>query len=222
MTVRDIAFWARSARADARLNRLRRAHGDASAFDRLYADREDPYGAELPQYRYQRRKYASLLSLLPRQSYRNALDIGCGLGTFTRMLAPFTEHILGTDISAEAIQQARKRSAAHPNITYSQRDVLEDSSADARFDLIVLADTLYYIVPLTDARLKSIARTLALKLAPGGLLLVVNHFFFGIDSPSRATREIHNAFRWAPDLEQVAEHRRAFFLATLLRRSRAE
>jgi SAM-dependent methyltransferase len=220
MTARDIAFWIRSARADSRLNRLRHERGVASAFDQLYAGLNDPFGAELPQYRYQQRKYNSLLSMLPRRPYHNVLDVGCGLGTFTRKLAPFAEHILGTDISAEAVGQARKLSTEHPNISYSQRDILDDSQPEAIFDLIVLADTLYYIDPLTDARLKSIVDNLSAKLAPGGLLLLVNHYFFGIDMPSRGTREIHDAFRWASGLERVAEYRRAFFLATLLRRSR--
>jgi SAM-dependent methyltransferase len=219
MTVRDIAFWIRSARADSRLNRLRQGHGVASAFDQLYAGLNDPFGAELPQYRYQQRKYNSLLSMLPRRPYHKVLDVGCGLGTFTRKLAPFAEHVLGTDISAEAVRQARKLSTEHPNISYSQRDILDDSQPEASFDLIVLADTLYYIYPLTDARLKSIAGNLSAKLAPGGLLLLVNHYFFGIDMPSRGTREIHDSFRWASGLERVAEHRRAFFLATLLQRS---
>ena len=31
--------------------------GTASAFDELYAGESDPFGAELPQYRYQQRKY---------------------------------------------------------------------------------------------------------------------------------------------------------------------
>jgi len=97
--------------------------------------------------------------------------------------------------------------------------VLDNSYQEASFDLIVLADTLYYIEPLTDVGLKSIAGNLSTKLAPGGLLLLVNHYFFGVDLPSRGTREIHDAFRWASSLERVAEFRRAFFLATLLRRS---
>jgi len=65
--------------------------------------------------------------------------------------------------------------------------VLFDSEREAHFDLIVLADTLYYIEPLTDARLKAIADSLSMKLAPGGLLLLVNHYFFGMDVPSRGT-----------------------------------
>lgn len=219
MTLRDIAFWIRSARADSRLQRLRHARGAAAAFDELYEGTNDPFGAELPQYRYQQRKYDSLLSMLPRRPYLRVLDIGCGRGAMTRKLAPLVEHVLGTDISAAAIGQARKLSAAHPNIVYSQENMLEETRGEPVFDLIVLADTLYYIEPLTESVLKSIARNISAKLAPGGLLMVVNHYFFGIDKASRGTREIHDAFRWAPGLSCVAEHRRAFFLATLLRRS---
>jgi len=219
MTVRDIAFWIRSARADSRLNNMRSERGAASAFDELYAGRNDPFGAELPQYRYQQRKYVSLLSMLPQRPYRNVLDIGCGLGAFTRKLAPFSEHVLGTDISAEAVGQAQKLSSAHPNVSYSHEDILEKPRQHALFDLIILADTLYYIDPLTEAGLKSIARNISSRLAPGGLLLLVNHYFFGVDSASRATREIHDAFRWAPTLTGIAEHRRAFFLATLFQRA---
>lgn len=219
MTIRDIAFWVRSARADSRLDRLRRQRGSAAAFDQLYAATSDPFGAELPQYRYQQRKYDSLLSMLPQRRYQNVLDIGCGLGAFTRKLAPFAKHILGTDISAEAIGQAWELSAGHPNASYLQADMLDEHQPAAAFDLIILADTLYYVDPLTTARLQCIARDISSRLAPGGLLLLVNHYFFGIDPASRATREIHDAFRNASSLESVAEHRRAFFLATLLRRS---
>ncbi|MGH8137884.1 MAG: class I SAM-dependent DNA methyltransferase [Steroidobacteraceae bacterium] len=219
MTLRDIAFWIRSARADSRFQRLRHARGAAAAFDELYEETNDPFGAEMRQYRYQQRKYDSLLSMLPRQPYRRVLDIGCGLGSLTRKLAPFAEHVLGTDISAAAIGQARKLSAAHPNIVYSQKNMLDETQGEPGFDLIVLADTLYYIEPLTEMGLKSIVRNVSSKLAPGGLLLVVDHYFFGIDKASRGTREIHDAFRWAPSLACAAEHRRAFFLATLLRRS---
>jgi SAM-dependent methyltransferase len=218
MTIRDIAFWMRSARADARLDRFRQEHETGSAFDRLYAGIQDPFGVELPQYRYQQRKYNSLLSMLPQRRYRNVLDIGCGLGAFTRMLAPYAEHVLGTDISAEAIRQAQELSVGHPNVSYSQRDML-DSSQEDTFDLIIIADTLYYVDPRTAVGLKSIARSVSSKVAPGGLVLIVNHYFFGVDVASRETREIHDAFRWAPTLDCIAEYRRAFFLATLLQRS---
>ena len=219
MTIRDIAFWMRSARADARLNRYCHTVDKGPAFDQLYGAVPDPFGAELPQYRYQQRKYECLLSMLPQRRYRQALDIGCGLGAFARKLAPFVDRVVGIDISAEALDQARKLSADLPNVAYAHHDVLDSFDDDPAYDLIVLADTLYYIDALTDERLKSITRNIVSRLTPGGLILVVNHYFFGIDAASRNTREIHDCFRWATHLACVAEHRRAFFLATLLQRN---
>jgi predicted TPR repeat methyltransferase len=217
MTLRDVALWVRSAHADARLNRYRDSQSTGRAFDRLYDDVADPFGSELPQFRYQQRKYQILLSMLPKRRYRQALDIGCGLGAFTRKLAPFVDHVLGTDISAEALQQAQRLSIACPNINYALSNLADSMDGDCLFDLIILADTMYYIDALTDQRLNSIAGAIAKRLAPGGLLLVVNHYFFGIDSASKGTRRIHDAFRREPSLYCVAEQRRAFFLATLLR-----
>jgi predicted TPR repeat methyltransferase len=216
MTLRDVAFWGQSALADAKFARARGQHGAASAFDRLYAGSADPFCAEVPHYRYQRRKYQSLLSMLPRRPYRNALDIGCGLGTFARMLAPHAGSVLGTDISGTAVERARALSVAQANLHYACLDVLNDDADVGRFDLIVLADTLYYIEPLADTDLAAIARRTAGLLAPGGLMLLVNHHFFGFDGASRLTRRIHARFRHASALQCAAEHRRAFFLATLL------
>lgn len=221
MTIRDIAFWVRSARADARLTGCLQDAGNEGAFDRLYEKVRDPFGTELPQYRYQRRKYDSLLSMLPRRRYRQVLDIGCGLGAFTRKLAPFADQVIGADVSTEALRQARGLSAGIDNLSFMQFNVLDPCDGDPSFDLIILADTLYYVDSLTDTRLKCIADNIASKLAPGGLVLLVNHFFFGIDAASRSTRRIHDSFRWSPILDCVAEHRRPFFLATLLSRVQA-
>ncbi|NNM60804.1 MAG: methyltransferase domain-containing protein [Steroidobacteraceae bacterium] len=219
MTIRDVAYWVRSARADARLDRLSQEGQAGSAFDDLYADTHDPFGVELPQYRYQQRKYACLLSMLPNRRYRNILDIGCGLGTFTRKLAPFGERVLGTDISGEAIRQATRLSAGHPNVSYLQRDMLEAAPQESAYDLIIIADTLYYVKSRSPAALKLFAGKIASILTPDGLVLVVNHYFFGIDLASRETRGIHDAFRSASGLDCMAEFRRAFFLATLLQRA---
>jgi len=219
MTVRDIAFWLRSARADAMLGRLQSERGLEQAFDELYATSPDPFGAALPQYRYQRQKYQRMLSMLPGRRYRDVLDIGCGLGVLTRQLAPFGEKILGLDISNTAVTEARERSVGFANLEFAQDDVMDFDPGLRQFDLVVLADTLYYLTPLSDDRLKTIAGKMHDLLAPGGVLLLVNHFFFTVDPASRMTRTIHNAFRWSDGLKQVAEHKCAFFLATILEKT---
>ena len=222
MTLRDIAFWVRSARADATLERFQSELGLERAFDRLYATRPDPFGAALPQYRYQRRKYERMLSTLPSRRYGEVLDIGCGLGVLARQLAAFGENVLGLDISITAVIEARARSPGFDNLSFVQGDIMDFKAAGRQFDLIVLADTLYYLAPLSDDRLKTIAAKMHDLLAPGGVLLLVNHFFFTVDPASRTTRKIHNSFRWARGLNQIAEQKCAFFLATLLEKACAD
>jgi SAM-dependent methyltransferase len=218
MTLRDIAFWLRSSRVDGRLGRNRDEGAMAVAFDRLYSAETDPFGAELPQFYYQGRKYECLLSMLPLRRYRNVLDVGCGLGAFTRRLAPFSEAILGIDISEEAIAQARHRAVSHSNIRFAVASVLGASEIEQKFDLIVLADVLYYTDTRQPAWVESIAQGMASRLLPGGLILLVNHYFFGIDAASRTTRTIHDRFSNTPLLDRKAEYRRPFFLTTLLQR----
>lgn len=217
MTLRDVAFWIRSARADAALAQLRATATAGEAFDRLYRSIDDPYGTALPHFRYQRRKYRALLSILPKRSYGDVLDIGCGLGVFSRTLAPHAKRVLGIDVSLHAVSQAQSLSAGFANLRFEQGDI-HTFDSPRQFSLVVLADVIYYLSPLTDVSVQTIAANLTALLEPGGLLLLVNHFFFAIDPPSRMTRRIHNLFRASSDLAVVAEHRRAFYLATVLER----
>jgi SAM-dependent methyltransferase len=222
-SVRDIGLFLISARSDARLAALRRATASAAAFDRLYADspRNDPWAATLPQYQYQRRKYDALLRLLPKQSYRRALDLGCGLGLFTERLARCAEQVVGIDISAVAIGCAADRTRALTHVQVHQGDIMALSAdLDGSFDLVVVADTIYYLPPpIHDDLLKTLANRIARLLTPDGVVLLVNHYFPVPNAETRLTRRIHRAFQWSPALTLLAEHRRAFFLVSVLGRS---
>jgi len=155
--------------------------------------------------------------LLPDRPYARALDLGCGQGLFARHLAGRAGHVLGLDLAQAAVDQAREMSAHLPNLAFEQADVTDlPADLDGKFDLVVLADTLYYLSPLSDGLLKAIALRVGRLLAPGGLCLLANHFFFSADPDSRLSRRIHRAFAWSPALSVVSEHRRAFFLASLL------
>ena len=217
MTLRDVAFWIRSARADAALARHSADVPPGEAFDRLYRSTDDPYASMLPQFRYQRRKYKALLSILPKRPYRQVLDIGCGLGVFCRELAPHAEQVVGIDVSPHAVSQARSLSRDFANIRFEEGDIRTCDQLGT-FSLVVLADVIYYLSPLTDAAIEAIAAQLATLLEPGGLLLLVNHYFSTVDGPSRMTRRIHNTFGNEPSLAVVTERRRAFYLATVFER----
>ncbi len=217
MTPRDVALFLRSARTDSALSRLRSTLGGRGAFEQVYGGGADPWASNDARYRYQRRKYEVLLSLLPQRQYGRALDLGCGLGGMTRLLAGRTDSVLGLDVAQTAVEQARTQHRDLPHMTFDQADMLDlPRGLDGGFDLIVLSDVLYYLSPLSDALLKAMALRMADLLAPGGICLLANHFFFAADPDSRLSRRIHRAFAWSPRLHVMSEHRRPFYLATLL------
>jgi SAM-dependent methyltransferase len=226
ISIRDVGLFMASARSDARLATLRVGSETSSgAFDRLYADAplNDPWASALPQYRYQQRKYDALMRLLRGRRYRRALDLGCGLGLLTERLASRVDEVLGIDISKVALRRAAERTRAFKNVGFRQGDILSlDPELDGRFDLIVVADTIYYLPsPIRDETLKYLADRVARLLTPDGVLLLVNHYFPMPNAETRLTLRIHRAFHWSPALSLVAEHRRNFFLASLLSRTPA-
>ena len=213
----DLAFWLRSARADARLARMEAQYGTQEAFDRLYTETPDPWGYLNPAFRYQRLKYEKLLALLPARSYDRGLDIGSGLGMFTRMLAPYVEEMVGIELSRVAVEQAERLSTHLPHVRYAQGSLQDvETEGLGQFDLIVLADVVYYLSPLVDEMLASLVTRMAGLLRPGGILLLANHYFFDLDPQSRQVRQIHVAFAQQGVLQLVEEQRHPFFLASVL------
>ncbi len=219
MSLRDISFWIGSAKADSLLKKLCRVHAAPEAFDQLYRSLPDPWSTAAGYYRYQLLKYQRALSLLPNRNYHRALDVGCGLGVLTRLLAPRAEHVLGIDLSRCAVESAGKMSAAFPHAHYRQADLLgSDVPSMGQFDLVVVFDTLYYLAAFSDDVLRQARCRLTQLLTPGGILLLVNHYYFHFDQLSRVSREIHDCFRWAPQLHLLHERRRPFYLVSVLER----
>uniref|UniRef100_A0A8C3FAL2 Methyltransferase type 11 domain-containing protein n=1 Tax=Chrysemys picta bellii TaxID=8478 RepID=A0A8C3FAL2_CHRPI len=66
---------------------------------------------------------------------RLAVDVGCGSGQSTRVLAAHFEKVVGTDIS-EAQIEAAKQAASFPNVTYHVCPAEELPFADGSVDLI--------------------------------------------------------------------------------------
>lgn len=217
MGLRDVGLFLRSARTDARIQRLRATLGPAGALEAIYAADPDPWASASPRYRYQRRKYQVLASLLPPGRFRRALDLGCGLGLLSRHLAARADAVMGVDVAPSAVARARVLHADRPNLRFEAHDLLDlPRSFDGSFDLVAVADVLYYLSPLDDTLLKSIAARIAGLLTPGGTCLLANHYFFRADPESRRSRRIHDAFARSPRFTVSSEHRRPFYLATLL------
>lgn len=217
MSLRDIGLFLRSARTDAAIRRMRPTLGAAGALEAVYAAEPDPWASASPLYRYQRRKYEVLASLLPPRRFQQALDLGCGLGLLSRHLAARAEMVLGIDIAPSAVARAHTLHADWPNLRFEAHDLLDlPQSFAGGFDLVAVADVLYYLSPLDDARLTALAARIADLLAPGGICLLANHYFFGMDPQSRRSRQIHGAFARSLRFALLAEHRRPFYLVALL------
>jgi len=74
------------------------------------------------------------------------LEIGCGIGTLTKLIAKSCPNgnITATDISDESINFAKKFLNKYTNINYLVTN-MSDFNVDMKFDIIVLADVLEHI-----------------------------------------------------------------------------
>jgi SAM-dependent methyltransferase len=99
---------------------------------------------------------------------REALDIGCGTGRFTRLLAARADRVLGIDLSAKMIAAARRRSETTRNVTFQQADVLNWEWPRERFDFIVSIATLHHL-PMEEMLIR-----MRVALRPGGTLAVLD------------------------------------------------
>jgi SAM-dependent methyltransferase len=73
-----------------------------------------------------------------------ALDIGCGSGRFTGLLADRYDDVLAIDCSARQIELAKAARRPRPNVTYQVRSLLDlDPKRDGLFDLAFSVNTLH-------------------------------------------------------------------------------
>jgi SAM-dependent methyltransferase len=222
MSPRDIGLFLRSARTDAEIARVRRTQGARAAFEAAYAGNGDPWASADTRYLYQRFKYEGIMTLLPPgRRFARAIDLGSGVGALAAALTTVADDVLGLDIAQSAVDRAAALTLARPGLRFQQGDVTAlDPSLDGLFDLVVVADTLYYLDAVDDFSLKTVVARIARLLAPGGLCLVANHYFFAADRDSRLSRRIHDAFTWSPDFSLLSAQRRPFYLASLLQNAR--
>ena len=97
-----------------------------------------------------------------------ALEIGCGGGELTAVLAARAEHVLGLDLSPEMLAAARERCAGAANVELALADALTHPLPREHFDLVVSIATLHHL-PLGPMLAR--ARD---ALRPGGLLWILD------------------------------------------------
>ena len=146
----------------------------AHAFFEDLWKRGDPWEFETSEF--ERDKYARQLALLKERRYARALEIGCGNGCFTRLLAGIADRAVGLDISPTAIAQAREAAAGLDAIDFRVANVMDyDTHAEGPWDLVVMSETICYLgwlYPLFDVAW--LASELFSATRGGGRLLMAN------------------------------------------------
>ncbi|APA90317.1 nodulation S family protein (plasmid) [Paraburkholderia sprentiae WSM5005] len=130
-------------------------------------DADDPWRLDSNPFEHERHRQM-LRMALSQGSVTNALEVGCAGGTFTEKLAPHCQRLTVIDIVPRAIARTRERMMDPPHINWIVSDV-QHFSTEQQFDLIVVAEVLYYLDD--SAEVRAAVRNLARMLAPGGQLV---------------------------------------------------
>ena len=108
-----------------------------------------------------------LLKQLPAPC-KTVLDIGCGTGEFSRLLAQRAERVVAIDLSPNMIKVAKQRSKQVSNIDFQVADVLQWELPVKNFDAIVSIATLHHLP------VQNLLPNLKVALKPAGRLVILD------------------------------------------------
>jgi ubiquinone/menaquinone biosynthesis C-methylase UbiE len=92
-----------------------------------------------------------LRQLPPHCTY--ALDIGCGTGAFSRLLARRSDQVLALDLSPQMIRVAKERSKQYSNIDFQVANAITWKFPTEQFDCVASIATLHHL-PFEETLLK--------------------------------------------------------------------
>ncbi|WFU14507.1 nodulation methyltransferase NodS [Bradyrhizobium sp. CB3481] len=144
---------------------------------------DDPW--RLDSNQFERERHTQMLRLSLSQGFiTNALEVGCAAGAFTEKLAPHCKRLTVVDVVPRAIGRACQRTKRWSHTNWVVSDIQQFSTAE-RFDLIVMAEVLYYLSDVPEMR-AAISNVVGM-LAPDG------HLVFGSARDANCQRWGHAA-----------------------------
>jgi ubiquinone/menaquinone biosynthesis C-methylase UbiE len=109
-----------------------------------------------------------LRGVLPHHGAQ-ALDLGCGSGRHTVLLADRFEEVVAVDVSKTMLKLARAK-RSRPNVVYVESDLHEVTpERDGPYDLVLSTHTLHHVTEL-----EAILQQIRALVAPGGLAVLVD------------------------------------------------
>ena len=104
------------------------------------------------------------------------IELGCGTGFYTKVLAVNASHIMATDLSDEMLAVARTQLKDLQNVTVAKADCEATAFPDGEFDSVFMAN-LIHVIENPSATLQEAYRV----LKDGGLLLIVDFTAYGMN-----------------------------------------
>ena len=126
--------------------------------------------------------------MLRRRKGLDVLDAGCGTGLCGPLIARYARRLVGVDLSAPMLAQARARNVYDELVKCELTAYLGDSTG--AFDVIVSADTLVYFGLLEDVIAAS-----ANALRPGGRLIFTVEELIGAGSDAGYSISLTGRYR---------------------------
>lgn len=111
---------------------------------------------------------AALEAGLGANPAQTALELGCGPGTWTGLLAARAEHVTAVDISTEMLGQARHAMAGRNNVEFVHSDVVRFDPHGRKFDRVVSVRVLEYV-----PEWRTVVERLGELVAPGGRAVII-------------------------------------------------
>ena len=150
----------------------RKAH---AFFEDLWK-RGDPWEFETSEFEH--RRCARLLEIVAGRRYAKALEIGCGAGILTRLLAPIADRVVALDVSTTAIERAKATQSQPGSLEFRVANIMEyDVRAEGPWDLVVFSDTICFLGWLYSFfDVGWLAMEIFAATRPGGRLLLPNCF----------------------------------------------
>lgn len=99
---------------------------------------------------------------------RRVLDLGCGTGEFSRLLASRVESVVAIDLSPKSIEIAKERSKHLTNVDFCVADILQWNFPAEEFDAIVSIATVHHL------SIETLLPKLKNALKPGGVLIILD------------------------------------------------
>ena len=127
---------------------------------------------------------------------RDVLEVACGTGYWTDVVAETANSVLATDVHASMVERARARCRDHSNVTFQVADAYDLDGVPDGFTA-ALAVWWWSHVPL--GRLREFLSTLHGKLAPGAVVLFADELPYDRYPTRRDADGNHLEQRTLPD-----------------------